>query len=59
MKLNPLLEHNQWDWSIDPEGFRRILSRLYNEFGLPVFPIENGIGQSEIWDGKTKELLMT
>lgn len=54
MKLNPLLEHNQWDWSIDPEGFRRILSRLYNEFGLPVFPIENGIGQSEIWDGKTK-----
>lgn len=21
---------------------------------MPVFPIENGIGQSEIWDGKTK-----
>ena len=54
MKLNPLLEHNQWDWSIDPEGFRRIISRLYNEFGLPVFPIENGIGQSESWNGKTE-----
>lgn len=51
MKLNPLLEHNQWDWSIDPDGFRRLLSKLYNEFGLPVFPIENGIGQEEKWDG--------
>jgi len=52
MKLNPLLSHNRWGWSIDPEGFRNILNRIYREFGLPVFPIENGIGQDESWDGE-------
>lgn len=55
MKLNPLLEHNKWDWSIDPEGFRKMIAKLYNEFGLPVFPIENGIGLDESWDG-TQEI---
>lgn len=51
MKLNPLLEHNEWNWSVDPEGFRRLLAKLYNEFGLPVFPVENGIGINDQWDG--------
>lgn len=53
-KLNPQLPKNKWDWSVDPDGFRRTLTRLYNEFGLPVFPIENGIGQEEVWDGKNE-----
>ncbi len=52
MVLNPQLTHNKWNWSIDPDGFRRLLTKLYNEFGLPVFPIENGIGQEESWDGE-------
>ncbi|AYG00397.1 glycoside hydrolase family 1 protein [Lactococcus allomyrinae] len=54
MRLNPLLVHNEWGWSIDPEGFRGMLGKLYHEFGLPVFPIENGIGQQEIWDGSNE-----
>ncbi|MFC4652827.1 glycoside hydrolase family 1 protein [Lactococcus nasutitermitis] len=49
---NPLLERNEWDWAIDATGFRNIITRLYNQFGLPVFPIENGLGLREDWDGE-------
>lgn len=51
-KPNPYLLTNEWDWQIDPEGFRTVLATIYNETHVPVFPIENGIGVSETWDGK-------
>ncbi|MCS5946182.1 hypothetical protein LNP25_17610 [Klebsiella variicola subsp. variicola] len=29
-----------------------IITRYYNDWRLPVFPIENGIGVIESWDGE-------
>lgn len=44
---NPHLEATEWDWQIDPTGFRIILRDIFNRYHLPVFPIENGIGVIE------------
>lgn len=49
---NPYLRENEWHWNIDPIGFRDVLNKVYLRYGLPVFPIENGIGLREEWDGK-------
>lgn len=51
-KKNPYLQANEWGWQIDPQGFYGILMDLYNRTGLPIFPIENGIGVREEWDGE-------
>ncbi|HDX8890173.1 TPA: glycoside hydrolase family 1 protein [Klebsiella oxytoca] len=50
-KKNDYLEATEWGWQIDPLGFRTIITRYYNDWRLPVFPIENGIGVIESWDG--------
>ena len=50
-KSNPWLKATEWNWQIDPLGFRTIITRYYNDWRLPVFPIENGIGVIESWDG--------
>ncbi len=50
-KPNPWLKATEWNWQIDPLGFRTIITRYYNDWRLPVFPIENGIGVIESWDG--------
>ncbi|MCI1880967.1 MAG: glycoside hydrolase family 1 protein [Sporolactobacillus sp.] len=44
---NPLIGTTEWNWQIDPEGFRLILAKMYHRYHLPVFPIENGIGVDE------------
>lgn len=41
-KNNPFLKATEWNWQIDPLGFRAIITRYYNDWRLPVFPIENG-----------------
>lgn len=51
-KNNPYLQATQWNWQIDPLGFRTIMTRYHNDWRLPVFPIENGIGVMESWDGE-------
>lgn len=43
---------NEWGWNIDPLGFRDILTKVYNQYHLPMFPIENGIGIRETYTGK-------
>lgn len=48
---NPYTPYNEWDWNVDPLGFRDVLTRVYNEYGIPMFPIENGIGVRENYDG--------
>lgn len=48
---NPFLQSNEWDWQIDPLGFRTVLTTISDYCNLPVFPIENGIGAREVWDG--------
>src|SRR5699024_7777234 len=49
---NEYLEASEWNWQIDPLGFRNVLNKVYSLYHLPVFPIENGIGVIEEWDGK-------
>ena len=44
---NPHCEANEWDWEIDPVGFRWTLNDLHHRTGLPVFVLENGIGWRE------------
>lgn len=51
-KENPFLQVNEWGWSIDSTGFRDILTKTYNQYQLPMFPIENGIGIRENYHGK-------
>ncbi|MDR3241024.1 MAG: glycoside hydrolase family 1 protein [Lactobacillaceae bacterium] len=48
---NRFLDANEWDWTIDPLGFRNMITSMYARYGVPVFPIENGIGWRESWDG--------
>lgn len=49
---NRFLPETDFGWDIDPLGFRNIITHTYNTYHLPVFPIENGIGCREEWDGK-------
>lgn len=49
---NPNLDSTEWNWQIDPLGFRNIINKMYNRYHLPIFPIENGIGVIEEWDGE-------
>lgn len=49
---NPYLKTTEWNWQIDPMGFRTALTKLHAKTNLPIFPIENGIGVIEKWDGK-------
>lgn len=50
-ETNRFLETNDWQWTIDPLGFRTILADVYSRYRVPMFPIENGIGLHETWDG--------
>ncbi|KLI75669.1 MULTISPECIES: glycoside hydrolase family 1 protein [Lacticaseibacillus] len=47
----PGLRVNEWGWNVDPTGFRDILIKTYNQYHLPLFPIENGIGMREEFKG--------
>lgn len=49
---NRFLQTTDWGWGIDPLGFRTFMTDLYNRYQVPVFPIENGIGCREHWDGE-------
>lgn len=49
---NPHIGTTEWNWQIDPEGFRDILNKIYYRYNIPLFPIENGIGVIESWDGE-------
>lgn len=51
-KDNPYLQTTEWNWQIDPLGFRNIIVKMWNRYRLPIFPIENGIGVIEEWDGQ-------
>ena len=48
---NPYIPSTEWKWQIDADGFRDVLNKVYQRYGLPIFPIENGIGVQEEWDG--------
>lgn len=41
---NPYLQRNDWDWEIDPIGFRLAFRKLYDRYQLPLMVTENGLG---------------
>ena len=41
---NSHLRKNDWGWIIDPVGMRYALNRLYDQYQLPIFLLELGIG---------------
>lgn len=48
---NPYIGTSDFGWQIDALGFRDALNKMYQRYRIPVFPIENGIGMRETWDG--------
>lgn len=42
---NPYLETTPWGWQIDPVGLRYTLNELYDRYQIPLFVVENGLGQ--------------
>lgn len=42
---NPYLETTPWGWQIDPVGLRYTLNELYDRYQVPLFVVENGLGQ--------------
>lgn len=42
---NPYLETTPWEWQIDPLGLRFTLNELNDRYRVPIFVVENGLGQ--------------
>lgn len=42
---NPYLKSTPWGWQIDPLGLRYTLNELYDRYQIPLFVVENGLGQ--------------
>ena len=42
---NPFLKTTPWGWQIDPKGLRYTLNELYDRYQVPLFIVENGLGQ--------------
>ena len=54
---NPYLEGTSpepWRWPIDPKGIRYVCNILTDEYNLPLFIVENGIGLDENLDSEGK-----
>ena len=47
---NPYLETTPWGWQIDPVGLRYTLNELYDRYQIPLFVVENGLGQIDTPD---------
>lgn len=41
---NPYLEKTDWNWEIDPLGFRITINEIYDRYQKPLFVVENGLG---------------
>ncbi|GCD82723.1 6-phospho-beta-glucosidase [Parageobacillus thermoglucosidasius] len=41
---NPNLKKNEFDWEIDPVGFRTTCREIYSRYNLPLLVTENGLG---------------
>lgn len=56
LKKNPYLQTSQWGWTIDPQGLRFNLNRLYARYQKPLFVAENGLGAvDELKDGTVED----
>ena len=45
---NPYVEVSHWGWAIDPIGLRIALNNLYDRYQIPLFIVENGLGQEDV-----------
>ena len=53
---NPYQKKTEWDANIDAEGLRLSLNEFYTRYDLPLFVVENGIGENEVLeDGKVHD----
>lgn len=52
LSMNEHLEKTDWGWSIDPSGFRKVLSTLNQRYHKPIFVVENGIAGDEKPDSR-------
>lgn len=50
-KSNYNIRENQWGIGYDALGFRNVINKMYQRYRLPIFPVENGIGIKEDWNG--------
>ena len=48
---NPYLKMTDWGWQIDPLGLRTALNELYDRYQLPLFIVENGMGNIDQIEG--------
>ncbi|WCG81492.1 glycoside hydrolase family 1 protein [Pectobacterium sp. A5351] len=51
---NPHLEHNEFGWYIDPDGFRITCREIYERYALPMIVTENGLGAFDTLDADNK-----
>jgi 6-phospho-beta-glucosidase len=47
---NDYLEVTDWDWAMDPAGFRLTLRKIYDRYELPIMITENGLGAYDVLD---------
>ncbi len=50
---NPYIPKTEWNWEIDPVGFRIALRQVYEKYQLPIMVTENGLGaKDKVVNGK-------
>lgn len=42
---NPYLKVSAWGWAMDPTGYRYFLNKIYDRYQIPLFDVENGLGE--------------
>ncbi|MBR4471403.1 MAG: glycoside hydrolase family 1 protein [Erysipelotrichaceae bacterium] len=50
---NPYQKRTEWGANIDAEGLRISINEFYNRYDLPIFIVENGIGENEVLENET------
>lgn len=53
-RSNPYLETTPWGWQIDPLGLRYVLNELYDRYQIPLFIVENGMGNTDVLTEKNE-----
>lgn len=51
---NPYLKVSDWGWPIDSIGLRITLHELYNRYEIPIFIVENGLGNYDVLEDNHK-----
>ena len=41
---NPYLKYSDWDWAMDPMGFKYLMHMMYDRYRVPMLDVENGLG---------------